>query len=135
MSVNTELYEALSVFSVPIKVHPNINVLHGGKTDAFNESVPITANDLANDQSFEMLNDPVVPKQSTFSAEITQVITGAGSNLPRQLKWYSEHEYQTGVVVECKGHVYQIDQLADYDNVAGIFVYLLKGDDTLEPTD
>lgn len=131
MSVVEDLYEALSVFAVPVRVHPAFNILDGDHVNALNEAVSFTRQDLDNDSKVERLNDPVVPKSSEFSAEMAQLMSGGGDTLPTMYKWYSEHEYRCGTLVETKGHVLQIDKIADYDNVAGIFVYLLKGDDAL----
>lgn len=133
MSVIEDLYEALSVFSVPLRVHPKLNVLDGGKTNSFNESVPFTMSDLYGDTAVQTLNDPVVPRSSNISSSIAQSLSGGGNTTPRQYAWYSEHEYRVGTLVETKGHTFQIDQIADYDNVASIFVYYLRGDDELEP--
>lgn len=133
MSVIQDLYEALSIFSVPIVVHPSLNVLEGGKVNGLNEVVPITGDDLAADNSAEKLSDPVVPRSSNITASLTQSLSGGGNTVPRQYAWYSEHSYEAGTLVECMSHVFQIDQIADYDHVAGIYVYYLKGDDALEP--
>ena len=131
MSVVEDLYEALSVFDVPVKAHPALNILDGDHVNSLNEAISFTQQDLDNDSKVERLNDPVVPKSSEFSAEMAQLMSGGGDTLPTMYKWYSENEYRRGTLVETKGHVLQIDKIADYDNVAGIFVYLLKGDDAL----
>lgn len=133
MSVIEDLYEAISDFSTSITVHPKLNVLDDEHTNALHEQVPISMADLKNDPDAEELEDPVLPKHVTVSESIAQSLSAAGSTLPRQLAWYSEHKYRVGTYVEYNGHVYQIDQITDYDQVAGIFVYYLKGDDTLAP--
>ncbi|KRK48186.1 hypothetical protein [Secundilactobacillus kimchicus] len=133
MSVIEDLYEAISDFSTPITVHPKLNALDNDKTDPMHETISISMTDLKTDLTAEELEDPVLPRHSSVSESIAQGLGAAGSTLPRQLAWYSEHEYRAGTYVEYNGHVYQIDQIADYDLVAGIFVYYLKGDDTLAP--
>lgn len=133
MSVIGDLYEALSIFGIPVCVHPGMNVLDGGKTNAMNEAVPFTQDDLRGDEGVELLMDPVVPQSSNITTSLATSLSGGGNTTPRHYAWYSEHKYRVGTLVECLDHVFQIDQLADYDNVAGIFVYYLKGDDALEP--
>lgn len=132
----SDLYEALSFFSEPIKVHPTLNVLDGGKTNGMNEVVPFTAADLAHDSDVEELNDPVVPKTSnvTLAMSMAQSLDGGGNTLPRSYAWYSEHDYREGTLVECFGHVLQVEQKNPYHRHFGVYVYYLKGDDTLEPT-
>ena len=133
MSVIGDLYEALSIFGVPVRVHPMLNVMDGGRINAMNEVVPFTKADLDGDVDVESLVDPVVPQSSNITASLSESLSGGGNTVPRRYAWYSEHKYRVGTLVECLDHVFQIDQLADYDNVAGIFVYYLKGDDALEP--
>lgn len=130
------LYEALSIYAVPVKVHPHLNILDGGKKTALNEVVPFTRNDLANDPDVESYNDPVVPRSSNtvLSVMMAQSLGGGGNTIPREQAWYSEHEYREGTLVECKGHVFQINEIAPNENTASIYVYYLKGDDSLEPT-
>lgn len=133
MSVISDLYEALSEsFSVPLVVHPTLNILDGSKTNLLNEAVPLTRADLENDVNAEKLNDPIVPRSSNITAYLAQQLSG-GNTIPRQYAWYSEHKYREGTLVECNNHVFQIDQLGDWDSFAGIYVYYLKGDDALEP--
>ncbi len=132
MSVISDLYEALSIFGVPIRVHPMLNVMDGGRINAMNEVVPFTKADLDGDVDAESLVDPVVPQSSNITANLSESLSGGGNTVPRRYAWYSENKYRVGTLVECLDHVFQIDQLADYDNVAGIFVYYLKGDDALE---
>lgn len=133
MSVIGDLYEALGIFGVPVRVHPMLNVMDGKRLNAMNEVVPFTEADLDGDVYVESLVDPVVPQSSNITANLSESLSGGGNTVPRRYTWYSEHKYRVGTLVECLDHVFQIDQLADYDNVAGIFVYYLKGDDALEP--
>lgn len=132
---NDDLYEALSIYAVPVKVHPQLNVLDGGKKNALNEVIPFTRDDLTDDPDVEAYNDPVVPRSSSavLSAMMAQSLGGGGNTIPREYAWYSEREFRVGTLVECKGHIFQIDEVAPNDNTANIYVYYLKGDDALEP--
>ncbi|KJW12866.1 hypothetical protein [Levilactobacillus spicheri] len=130
-----DLYEALSIYAVPVKVHPQLNILDGGKRTTMNEVVPFTHDDLVNDTEAEELLDPVVPRSSntTLVAAMMQSLGGGGNTVPRLYTWYSDHKYREGTLVECKDHVFQVDEVGPYDNTANIYVYYLKGDDALEP--
>lgn len=133
MSVIEDLYDALSIFGVPIRVHPQLNILDGGKLNSMNEVIPFAKEDLDGDVDAEELTDPVVPQSSNITASLSESLSGGGNTVPRRYAWYSKHKYRVGTLVECLDHVFQIDEVADYDNVAGIFVYYLRGDDALEP--
>ncbi|MGF7436763.1 hypothetical protein [Lentilactobacillus senioris] len=131
-----DFFEALEEFYVPVTVHPKLNVLRGGKTNALNELVPISRNDVVNDSDKVILSEPVAPESSNSvtTLAMAQSLGGGGNTLPRRYSWYSQHEFPIGTIVEYNDHILQIDTVTDYNHVAGIFVYKLKGDDSLEPT-
>ncbi|WP_268914113.1 hypothetical protein [Lentilactobacillus sp. SPB1-3] len=131
-----DFFEAIDGFSIPITVHPNLNVLQGGKLNKLNELVPIEYDDVVNDLDVIKLEEPVVPESSNAvtTLALVQSLGGGGNTIPRRYIWYSQHEFTTGILVEVDNHILQIDSVTDYNHMAGAFVYRLKGDDALEPT-
>ena len=70
MSVISDLYEALSIFGIPVRVHSMLNVMDGKRLNTMNEVVPFTDDDLNGDVGAESLVDPVVPQSSCLECII-----------------------------------------------------------------
>lgn len=132
MSAINDIYEAINVYSTPIRVHPDLNMLDE-RLDDLGQQIPLKLADLTSDDNYDDLLDPVVPRSSAASSTINQNLANSGSSIPRQLAWYSENNYRLGTIVEYDNKIYQIDQIANYDQIANIYVYFLKGDDTIAP--
>jgi hypothetical protein len=122
----------LSIYNQRVVVHPTINSLKGSSEEnAWGETEPITKELIDKDDKAEELFEPVTPENKYGSNAIANAIENSNSNLPTRLQWISSSEFAIGTIVETENKIFQIDDVENHSALTGVYVYRLRGDDTI----
>lgn len=122
----------LSIYNQRVVVHPTINSLKGNSEEnAWGETEPITKELIDKDDKAEELFEPVTPENKYGSSAIANSIENSNGNLPTRLQWISASEFAIGTIVETENKIFQIDDVENHSALTGVYVYRLRGDDTI----